>query len=58
MEKERHFQDSRLSPTQSNETILEQRIFQLIAGYETDAPANILRQDPFVQQMLGKSTLA
>ena len=58
MEKELHFQDSRLSPTHSNETILEQLIFQLIAGYDTDASANILRQDPFFQQMLEKSTLA
>jgi hypothetical protein len=58
MEKELHFQDSRLLPTHSNETILEQLIFQLIAGYDTDASANILRQDPFFQQMLEKSTLA
>ncbi|CZQ88398.1 Hypothetical protein TES5_3000, partial [Trichococcus sp. ES5] len=42
MEKELHFQDSRLLPTHSNETILEQLIFQLIAGYDTDASANIL----------------
>ena len=39
IEKELHFQDSRLSPTHSNETILEQLIFQLIAGYDTDASA-------------------
>ena len=58
MEKELHFQDSRLLPTHSNETILEQLIFQLIAGYDTDASANILRHDPFFQQMLEKSTLA
>jgi hypothetical protein len=32
MEKELLFQDSRLLPTHSNETILEQLIFQLIAG--------------------------
>ena len=58
MEKELHFQDSRLLPTHSNETILEQLIFQLIAGYDTDASANILRHDPFFQQMLEKNTLA
>ena len=58
MEKELHFQDSRFLPTHSNETILEQLIFQLIAGYDTDASANILRHDPFFQQMLEKSTLA
>ena len=58
MEKELHFQESHLSPTHSNESLLAQMLFQYIAGYDTDASANILRQDPFFQQMLEKSTLA
>ena len=58
MEKELHFQDTRLSPTHSNESILDQLIFQLIAGYDTNASANSLHYDPFLQQMLEKSTLA
>ena len=56
MEKELHFQDSRLSPTHSNETILELLFFQLIAGCDTDASANILRQVFFFLQMLEKRT--
>ena len=52
------FQDNRLSPRHSNELILEQLIFQLIAGYDTDVSSNILRHDPFFQQMLEKSVLA
>ena len=58
MEDTLDFQDDRLAPTHSNESILEQLIFQLTAGYDTDASANILRHDPFFQQMLEKSALA
>ena len=54
MEEKLHFQDNRLSPTHLNESILEQLIFQLIAGYDADASANILRHDPFFQEMLEK----
>lgn len=52
MEQKLHFQDNRLSPSHSNESILEQLIFQLIAGYDAHASANILRHDPFFQQIL------
>ena len=58
MEDTLDFQDDRLAPTHLNESILEQLIFQLIAGYDTDVSANILRHDPFFQQMLEKSALA
>ena len=48
------FPDDRLAPTHLNESILEQLIFQLTAGYDTESSANILRHDPFFQQMLEK----
>lgn len=50
--------DHRLYYRHENQTILEQMILQLIAGYSTDSSADILRHDPVFQTVLGKEALA
>jgi len=52
------FQDSRAYWQHDNHAILEQLIFQLFAGYSADSSANVLRQDPVFQSLLGERTLA
>lgn len=51
-------QDDRLYYIHENESILEQIILQLIAGYPTDSSANILATDPIFQTVLNKTRLA
>lgn len=51
-------QDDRLYHVHENESILEQIILQLIAGYPTDSSANILATDPIFQAVLSKKRLA
>ena len=51
-------QDDRLYHIHENESILEQIILQLIAGYPTDSSANILATDPIFQAVLNKNRLA
>lgn len=51
-------QDDRLYHIHENESILEQIILQLIAGYPTDSSANILATDPIFQTVLNKTRLA
>lgn len=50
--------DNRAYFTHDNLAILEQLIMQLIAGYSADSSANLLRQDPVFQAVLGKKELA
>lgn len=52
------FQENRAYWSHENDAILEQLIFQLIAGYSTDASANLLRQDPIFQTILAEEELA
>ncbi|TLQ08988.1 IS1380 family transposase [Marinilactibacillus psychrotolerans] len=53
-----HITDHRTYFTHDNLAILEQLIMQLIAGYSADSSANLLRQDPVFQAVLGKKQLA
>ncbi|WP_102336195.1 IS1380 family transposase [Salimicrobium jeotgali] len=53
-----HITDHRAYFTHDNIAILEQFIMQLIAGYSADSSANLLRQDPVFQMLLGKNPLA
>lgn len=50
--------DNRAYFRHENQTILEQLIFQLIAGYSTDSSADILRHDPVFQTLLEQKPLA
>lgn len=43
------FHDTRHYYLHDNISILEQLLFQLIAGYSTDASANLLKDDPIFQ---------
>lgn len=54
MELEIPYQDNQLLSTHSNESIIEQLIFQLIVSYDNDASANILHNVSFFQQMFEK----
>lgn len=53
-----HITDHRAYFTHDNIAILEQFIMQLVAGYSADSSANLLRQDPVFQMVLGKKPLA
>ena len=53
-----HFHDTRSYFKHSNTSLLEQILLQLIAGYDTDSTANILRNDPIWQLLLEKEHLA
>lgn len=53
-----HIEDKRNYYTHDNVEILEQLILQLISGYSADSSANILRQDPVFQAILGNKQLA
>ncbi|OJF96215.1 IS1380 family transposase, partial [Alkalibacterium sp. 20] len=53
-----HIKDNRAYHTHDNLDILEQLIMQLIAGYSADSAANLLRQDPVFQAILGRKQLA
>ncbi|GEK92222.1 IS1380 family transposase [Alkalibacterium kapii] len=53
-----HIKDNRAYFTHDNLAIFEQLIMQLIAGYSADSSANLLRQDPVFQIVLGNKHLA
>lgn len=53
-----HFQEDRNYFQHSNVALLEQTIFQLISGYQTDLAATSLRHDPVMTLLLGKGQLA
>ena len=51
-------EDKRLYHTQDNFSLMEQLIYQNIAGYSTDSSANLLKQDPIYKVVLDKSSIA
>jgi len=53
-----YFVDQRQDPTHSYHEILEQHLYQIIAGYHADSQANILRKDPILQTVLEKKKLS
>ena len=52
------FNDKRNYWTHDNISLLEQFLFQLIAGYPADSSTNLLKEDPVFQLILNKKTLA
>ncbi|SIO31944.1 Transposase DDE domain group 1 [Carnobacterium alterfunditum] len=50
--------DDRLYYNHANHSIIEQILFQLIAGYQTDSLADVLSKDPIFQSLLAKEQLA
>jgi hypothetical protein len=52
------FQDNRSHCFHDNISLLEQLLFQLIAGYPADSSANSLKEDPVFQLVLEKESLA
>ncbi|MDB6353878.1 transposase [Trichococcus sp. K1Tr] len=51
-------EDKRLYHTHDNFSLMEQLIYQNIAGYSTDSSANLMKQDPIFKMVLDKSGLA
>ena len=51
-------EDKRLYHTHDNFSLMEQLIYQNIAGYSTDSSANLLKEDPVFQLVLDKSKIA
>ena len=51
-------EDKRLYHTHDNFSLMEQLIYQNIAGYSTDSSANLLKKDPIFKVVLDKSKLA
>ena len=51
-------EDKRLYHTHDNFSLMEQLIYQNIAGYSTDSSANLSKQDPIFKVGLDKSNLA
>src|SRR5699024_7400193 len=51
-------EDKRLYHIHDNFSLMEQLIYQNIAGYSTDSSANLLKQDPIFKVILDKSRLA
>lgn len=47
--------DDRLYYNHANHSIIEQIIFQLIAGYQTDSSADVLSKDPIFQILLPRN---
>ncbi len=52
------FQDNRRYWHHDNISLLEQLLFQLIAGYATDSSANLLKEDPIFRLVLDKDGIA
>lgn len=52
------FNENRRYWIHDNISVLEQLLFQLIAGYPTDSSAKILSEDPIFHLVLGKKALA
>jgi len=53
-----HLKDDRLYHVHSNENLLRQKIYQIIAGYAEDDAADHLTSDPVFTQILGTDALA
>ena len=58
LEKHLNLNDSRAYYLQSNENLLRQKIYQLIAGYAEDDAADQLTHDPVFTQIIGTPALA
>lgn len=52
------FNDERRYWTHDNVSMLEQLLFQLIAGYPADSSANLLQEDPVFRLILNKQNIA
>ena len=52
------FRDNRSYWLHDNVSLLEQLLFQLIAGYSADSSANSLKEDPVFRLVLGKDGIA
>lgn len=53
-----HVKDNRLYCSHDNLSLLEQLLFQLIAGYPADSSANLLKEDPIFRLALDKASIA
>src|SRR5699024_7293985 len=53
-----HMKEERLYWFHDNLSLLEQLLFQLIAGYSADSSANLLKGDPIFRLILDKETIA
>lgn len=53
-----HFNEDRIYWTHDNISLLEQLLFQLIAGYSADSSANLLKEDPIFRLVLDKEAIA
>ncbi|MCA9765306.1 MAG: IS1380 family transposase [Carnobacterium sp.] len=53
-----HFKDERRYWIHDNSSLLEQLLFQLIAGYPADSSANLLKKDPIFRLVLNKKSIA
>ncbi len=53
-----HLKDDRLYHIHSNENLLRQKLYQMIAGYAEDDAADHLTADPVFTQILGTDALA
>ncbi|WP_368652261.1 IS1380 family transposase [Ornithinibacillus sp. 4-3] len=53
-----HLKDERLYYVHSNENLLRQKIYQIIAGYSEDDAADQLTKDPVFTQVIGTDALA
>lgn len=53
-----HFKEDRIYWTHDNISLLEQLLFQLIAGYSVDSFANLLKEDPIFRLVLNKEAIA
>ncbi|WEG11150.1 IS1380 family transposase [Pullulanibacillus sp. KACC 23026] len=53
-----NLKDERRYHVHSNENLLRQKIYQIIAGYDKDDAADYLTNDPVFTQILGTDTLA
>lgn len=58
MAKHLKLKDTRLYYRHSNEHLLRQKIYQIIAGYSEDDAADQLTKDPVLTQIIGTETLA
>lgn len=53
-----HFKDERHYWIHDNSSLLEQVLFQLIAGYPADSSATLLKEDPIFRLVLDKESIA
>lgn len=53
-----HFNEDRIYWTHDNISLLEQLLFQLIAGYSADSSVNLLKEDPIFRLVLDKEAIA